>query len=245
MNPYKENPKIRLVPGHFYRDRDGGIWCCVSEETDSVQRATCAFVRDHEHTRDMVECFHDGWWRKDGQDRAPWLVEECGPKGEPLPPLAPCFTCKNGSRGLPGNPPCPDCGRVPMSSTPVSSDDAKKFMEEMLKPCTPTFDSELERHRKAVESITGNCPPPSEMTLTPRESAKLVLAVQFLLALAHQPHEGGVVEIGGCSPEHEYDVGVCPHPRRCGPSYKGTLWCPKCDSSVRFLDGLWRKCETP
>jgi len=69
-----------------------------------------------------------------------------------------------------------------------------------------SLDFELEKHRKAIESITGNCQPPSEMTLTPRESSRLVQAVQFLLAVAHQPVPGGVVEVGGSSPAHEYTV---------------------------------------
>jgi hypothetical protein len=60
-----------------------------------------------------------------------------------------------------------------------------------------SFDEALEGHRKKMEHLCEASKIPSVLYL-----AK---AVWFLLALAHQPKEGGVVEVGG-SPEHEYTV---------------------------------------
>jgi hypothetical protein len=58
------------------------------------------------------------------------------------------------------------------------------------------FDKTLEGHRKQMAHLLNDSKVPSTIYLA--------AAIEFLLALAHQPTEGGVVEVGGSSPEHEY-----------------------------------------
>lgn len=54
------------------------------------------------------------------------------------------------------------------------------------------FDQALNRHREQVAQLLQHNDPIAE-------------AVWFLLAVAHQPVPGGVVEVGGESPRHQYE----------------------------------------
>lgn len=59
------------------------------------------------------------------------------------------------------------------------------------------FETELEKHRAKMEALLVRGMQPSTVHT-------LLDAVWFLLAVAHQPVPGGVVEIGGSSPAHKY-----------------------------------------
>lgn len=76
------------------------------------------------------------------------------------------------------------CERVARERVPFTHDDL-------------SFEARLEGHRKQMEHLVEHTTMPSTMYLAG--------AVQFLLALAHQPGPG-VVEIGGSSPAHEYEL---------------------------------------
>lgn len=77
--------------------------------------------------------------------------------------------------------------------------------DETLRQSPRGFDTELQRHRVQVERMCPNqrSSGPAR-NLSPVELEQLVTAVWFLLAVAHQPVPGGVVEVGGSSPAHEY-----------------------------------------
>jgi hypothetical protein len=67
-----ESP-LRLKPGHFYRARDGAIWCCygVNPREPVHARARCVLVASH-----RLEYFYeDGRYDREGK-REHTLVEE-------------------------------------------------------------------------------------------------------------------------------------------------------------------------
>lgn len=79
------------------------------------------------------------------------------------------------------------------------------------------FDVELERHRNQVRSQIRRSLESGTMR---RDVDLLAEAVFFLLALAHQPEPGGVVEVDGRSPKRDYNADGEP---------------------IEMVEGTWRK----
>lgn len=68
--------ELQLQPGKFYRDRDGGKWCCyrVRENPEPHAAADCIRVSDS-----RIEYFYSDGRYDGGGKRRETLVEECEP----------------------------------------------------------------------------------------------------------------------------------------------------------------------
>ena len=71
--------KLKLQPGHFYKARNGAIWCCFKAKPDATSRthdaAYCINVESGAHHPRVEYYYLDGRYDEEGK-REHTLIEE-------------------------------------------------------------------------------------------------------------------------------------------------------------------------